>query len=163
MATVRYQVDGVPQTGWAHAWFPTPPLSPAGAFSLSRFIHGYPGTMRVASPKPAGSHTMSDSAEWMPWGSAEVGPDFFAPQLYWTDIAEQTVGATNAGNGVGYMPHRVAVDVEPMVPQGVIGIIPGRNRPAEVAMGGRKVGGVRSMHWPRSFIRWPSLSGEYQS
>lgn len=155
MATVRYQVDQVPQNAWAHAFFPTPTLSPAGQFSLRRFISGAPGTARVTSPRPAGAYSLSPSPAWR--DPSHSAPDWFAPQLWLNDIRELPVGPTASGRGVCYLPHRVAETVPPVVPQGTLGPL----GPSAVVMGGRKVGGRRSMHWPRVIPRWPNLSGRY--
>jgi hypothetical protein len=155
MATVRYQVDDVPHNEWAHAFFPTPGLTPAGQFSLRRMIHGFPGTRPVPSPRPAGSATLSTSSAWKPPSS--VAPDTLSPQLWWDDIAELHVAPSHAGSGIRYMPHVVAVEVPPVVPIGALGPL----GPARVAMTGRKVGGRRAMKWPRSIIRWPNLAGKY--
>lgn len=143
MATVRYQVDGVP-AHWAAAFFPTPGLSPAGATSVSRFTQGAPGTMRVHSPRPAWSGRLSSSPDWHP--PSEVAPDYICPQLYVNDIRE-------LGPIVQYMPSRYAAVPPP------VGQIGDRSAlgPAPVAMRGRKVGGRRSMKWPRTIVRWPDL------
>lgn len=156
MAHVAYQVDGVPQTEWAHAFFPTPGLTPAGATSLTRFVSGLAGTERIPSPKPAGAFRASSSRQYH--APSEVAPDWFAPQI-WTDYytIHAQIAPTSGGSGVKYMPHRVAQQVPPVVPQGTLGAL----GPSQVAMGGRKVGGRRSMHWPRLLPRWPNLAGEY--
>lgn len=134
-----------------------PSLSPAGQFSVRRFIHGYPGTLRMPSPDPAGSYTLSRSPEWKPNSHPDVTPDWWAPQLWWNDIAELPVGPSHAGSGVHYLPHRVARPVPPVTPQGWLGV----QGPGPVAMGGRKIGGKRSMKWPRLVPRWPNLRGDY--
>jgi len=156
MATVRYQVDDVPTGEWAHAFFPTPGLTPHGQTSLRRMIHGYAGTRPVPSPRPAGSATLSSNAAWKPPSS--VAPDSFNPQLWWNDINELPIGPSNSGRGINYMPHRVAVQVDPVVPIGTYGPL----GPSNIAMTGRKVGGRRAMKWPRSLVRWPNLSGSYE-
>jgi hypothetical protein len=153
MATVRYQVDGVPETAWAHAFFPMPGLTPAASSSIRRFIQGYPGTERIPSPRPAGAYRASPSPQFQ--GPSDVAPDWFAPQLWSHDIRELPVGPTHAGTGINYLPHRKAFPVDPIVPQGTLGPL----GPSQVAMTGRKVGGRRSMHWLRSVISWPSLGG----
>lgn len=156
MARVRYQVDGVPQDGSAHAFFPVPSLTPAGQFSLRWTISGSPGTARVPSPRPAGSFRASPSPQWA--GPSDVAPDWFAPQLWVNFINELPVGPSAAGSGVRYLPGRVAQPVDPVVPLGTLGPL----GPSQVVMGGRKVGGRRSMHWPRVLTRWPNLAGEYE-
>ena len=156
MPTVRYQVDEVPSSAWAEAFFPTAGITPAASSSISRFVSGYPGTARIASPRPAGAYTAFSSPEWS--SPSAVAPDWFAPQL-WLD--EYTVhahpAATPAGGGVSYMPKQLAQTVDPVVPQGGLGPL----GPSQVAMTGRKVGGRRSMHWPRVLPRWPGLDGSY--
>ena len=147
MATVRYQVDGVPAYA-IHAFMPTPGLSPAGSSSITRFTHGAPGTMPVPSPKPAGAFRLSCSPQYSP--PSEVAPDYFLPQLYFNEIAELRLAG-----GVSYLPPPVAHEVAPVTPQGAHG----PQGPAKVAMAGRKVGGRRSMHWPRAIISWPDLAG----
>lgn len=143
MATVRYQVDGVP-AGWADAFFPMPTLTATATTSLRHTIAGAPGTEPVPSPRPRWSGRLSSSSQWAP--PSEVAPDYFRPQLYVNDIR-------GLGPPVRYMPGAV---------QGIppaVGYIDGHSEfgPAEVAMRGRKVGGRRSMKWPRTIIRWPDL------
>lgn len=147
MATVRYQVDGVPAK-WISAWMITPGLTPAGRFSIRRFIKGAPGTMPISSPKPPGAFRLSPSTRYSP--PSEVAPDYFLPQLYVNEIA-----GLRPGCGVSYLPKPVAAVVPPVTPLGTLG----PQGPSRVAMGGRKVGGRRSMSWPRAVIRWPSLTG----
>lgn len=154
MATVRYQVDGVHQNAWSHAFFPTPGLTPAGQFSLRRFIRGFPGTMRVDSPAPAGAFRASPSPEFH--SPSEVAPPWFAPQIWYDDLrGGRPISPTSSGAGISYMPHQAAHQVEPAVPIGSTGPL----GPSQVAMSGRKIGGRRSMKWPRTIITWPSLSG----
>ena len=158
MATVRYQVDQVPQNEWASAFFPPPCLSPAGQFSIGRMIHGFPGTWRIQAPDAAGSQTLSKNPDWAPWSDSRVSPNWFAPQLWWNDVAELGGGGSSAGNKLAYLPRRRAQVVPPFIPQGERGI----QGPGPVAMGGRKIGGRRSMHWLRSIPRWPNLAGEQE-
>lgn len=143
MATVRYVVRDVPPQ-WLDAWLPMPTLSPAGATSVSRFTFGAPGTEPVPSPRPRGSMTLSSSPAWSPPSS--VAPDWFLPQLYVNDI--RALGPT-----VRYLPQRVAPLVPPVESIGAVG----PQGPSQVAMNGRKVGGLRSMFWPRRRIVWPPL------
>jgi hypothetical protein len=146
VATVRYQVDDVPSQ-WADAWFPMPTLSPAGATSVSRFTFGAPGTEAVpVSPNHKASGSLSRSPEWH--DPSSVAPDSFNPQLYVNDISQ-------LGPTVHYLPLRQAILVEPVVPIGSLG----PQGPPSVHMRGRKIGGRRSMHWPRVVPRWPGLSG----
>jgi hypothetical protein len=143
---VRYQVDDVPAQ-WSDAWFPMPTLSPAGATSVARFTHGAPGTEAVpVSPNHTASGTLSRNPEWHPPSS--VAPDSFNPQLYVNDISQ-------LGPPVHYMPHSLAMLVDPVVPIGTLG----PQGPSAVHMRGRKIGGRRSMHWPRVIPRWPGLNG----
>lgn len=158
MATVRYQVDEVPESAWAEAWFPMPTPSPAAAQNQRWYnIRSTLGAERQPSPRPAGAFSMSPSPAWMPPSS--VAPDWFAPQISYVGIRDKQVGPTAAGTGIGYMPHPVAETVPPVVPLGTYGPL----GPSQVAMGGRKIGGRRSMHWPRSIVRWPNLRGDYQT
>lgn len=157
MAEVRYQVDEVPESAWAHAFFPMPSLTPAAQTSVSRFTTGYPGTVRVTSPRPAGAYRASQSPDWH--GPSDVAPDWFAPQLWLNEISQLRPGATPAGGGISYMPKPVAQEVPPVIP---VNASYGPDGPPPVAMTGRKVGGRRSMWWPRSIIRWPDLGGNYQ-
>ena len=143
MATVRYAVEGVPPQ-WLDAWLPMPTLTPAAATSVSRFTRGAPGTLRVPSPRPAGSQTMSSSPEWAP--PSAVAPDWFLPQLWTNDIRE-------LGPTVRYLPARVAPLVPPVEPIGALG----PQGPSPVAMNGRKIGGLRAMFWPRTRVTWPRL------
>lgn len=147
MARVRYRVDGVPDA-WRDAWFPTPGLTPAGATSVARFTHGAPGTVPVHTPRPAGSFSLSRSPEWLP--PSAVAPDATLFNEYVNFIDEFVIAG-----GVSYMPRQVAALVPP------VGDIGNRGElgPSRVAMGGRKVGGRRSMHWPRVVTRWPGLRG----
>jgi hypothetical protein len=140
MAVVRYAVHGVPGQ-WVDAFMPMPTLTPAGATSVSRFTFGAPGTEPVPSPRPAGSAAQSDSPQWAP--PSAVAPTVFCPQLYVNDIRA-------LGPPVRYLPAKVASLVPPV---GEIGGV------SDVAMGGRKVGGRRSMHWPRPKTFWPSITG----
>lgn len=142
MALVRYRADGVPPQ-WADAFFPTPGLTPAGATSVSWTVWEAPGTEWVPSPPPAGRGTLSNSPQWRPPSS--VAPDAFAPQLGSVDIR----ALRPAQGTVRWYPTRVA---EPPVPVGAV-----NQPPPPVKMRGRKVGGRRSMHWPRTITRWPPL------
>ncbi len=146
MSTVRYRVDDVP-TQWADAFMPMPTLSPAGATSVSWTISAAWGTEDVPVPaNHTASGTLSNSPEWLP--PSAVAPDYFRP-----DIAVQDI--TRLGPPVHYMPLRVAQLVDPVVPVGSHG----PQGPSAIVMRGRKVGGRRSMHWPRVVPRWPGLGG----
>ncbi|HUO48229.1 MAG TPA: hypothetical protein VMU09_05300, partial [Acidimicrobiales bacterium] len=116
--------------------------------SISRFTKGAPGTVPVHTPRPAGSMSLSRSPEWLP-GSA-VAPDATVCNEYVNEIAELKIAG-----GVSYMPRQVAALVEPVGHIGSHGPL----GPSQVVMGGRKVGGRRSMHWPRTITRWPNLRG----
>lgn len=140
MAVVRYQVDEIPDL-YMHAFTPMPGLSPAGSSHGIIRVFGSPGTTKVPSPPPAFSGRMSCSPLWR--SPSDVAPDWFAPQLWLADI-------TNLGPPVHYLPNRSGVPA----PVGTVGGV------SEVAMGGRKVGGRRSMKWPRNLIRWPNLKGQ---
>lgn len=94
---------------WAHAFFPTPGLSPAGATSIQRFTWGAPGTLRVPSPKPRWSGRQSTSRAYQ--SPSDVAPDWFLPQLYVNDI-------TQLRPPVRYMP----ADVIKAMPPPIIGI-----------------------------------------
>lgn len=147
MATVRYTVEGVPPS-WADAWFPMPTLSPAGSSSVSWSIYGAWGTEEVpVSSNHTASGTLSRSPEWRPPSS--VAPDWFRPQVAVQDIRR-------LGPPVRWMPSRVAQLVPPVEPQGKLGQL----GPSAVVMRGRKIGGRRSMHWPRVFPFWPNLRGQ---
>ncbi len=146
MSTVRYRVDGVPSQ-WAEAWMPMPTLSPAGATSVSWSIYGAWGTEDVpVSPNHSASGTLSDNPAWRPPSS--VAPDYFRP-----DVAVQDIRLL--GPPVHYMPLPAAQLVPPVTPQGTLG----PQGPSQIAMRGRKIGGRRSMHWPRVVPRWPGLGG----
>lgn len=142
MAVVRYRVDGVPEA-WADAFFITPGLTPAGRFSTRWSIQAAWGTESVPSPAPAGRGTLTNSPEWRPPSS--VAPDAFLPQVAVQDIRD----FKPAGGTVKWYPSRYAT---PPVPVGRINY-----PPPPVKMRGRKVGGRRSMHWPRTITRWPGL------
>ena len=146
MATVRYRVDGVPPQ-WVDAWFPMPTLTPAAATSISWTIFGAPGTEPVPSPRPAGSMTLSKSPDWHP--PSAVAPDYINPQLCTQDIRYLKPP-------VHYLPLPFAELVDPVTPIGSHGPL----GPPPVVMGGRKVGGRRSMHWPRVLTSWPALRGD---
>jgi hypothetical protein len=147
VAQVRYKVDDVPAQ-WADAFMPMPTLSPAGATSVSWSIHAAWGTEQVpVSANHTASGTLSRSPEWHPPSS--VAPDWFCP-----DVAVQDI--RRLGPPVSYMPHPVAQLVEPVVPLGT----QGPQGPSAVVMRGRKVGGRRSMHWPRVVPFWPGLRGQ---
>ncbi|HVH77979.1 MAG TPA: hypothetical protein VM782_01195 [Stellaceae bacterium] len=158
MARVRYQVDGVHHNAWASAFFPAPGLTPAGTSSVRRFIHGQPGTERVPSPRPAGAISMTPNPAYI--DNSHAAPDWFAPQLWWQDIAWKGANVAPSGSerGVSYMPKPVAAVVPPITPIGALGPL----GPAEVAMGGRKIAGRRSMKWLRTVVRWPDLQGNYE-
>lgn len=147
MSTVRYRVDGVPAK-WADAFMPMPTLSPAGATSVSWSISAAWGTEDVPIGPSNRTGTLSSNPAWKP-GSA-VAPDLIRP-----DIAVQDI--RRLGPPVRWMPLPAAVLVPPVTPQGVQGPL----GPSAVAMRGRKVGGRRSMHWPRVVPRWPNLRGGY--
>ena len=150
MPTVRYRVDDVPPQ-WADAFTPMPTLSPAGATSVSHTIRAAWGTEDVpVSPNHTASGTLSDSADWKP-GSA-VAPDYFLP-----DVAVQDI--TGLGPPVQYLPLPFAMLVDPVQPIGTLGPL----GPSAVVMRGRKIGGRRSMHWPRVVPSWPGLNGKPSS
>jgi hypothetical protein len=146
MSTVRYRVDGVPSQ-WADAWMPMPTQTPAGATSVSWTISASWGTEDVPLPSNRPG-TLSGNPAWKP-GSA-VAPDLIRP-----DIAVQDI--RRLGPPVRYMPGQVAQLVPPVVPIGKLGPL----GPSAVVMKGRKIGGRRSMHWPRVVPRWPNLRGGY--
>jgi hypothetical protein len=145
VATVRYRVDGVPPA-YADAWFPMPTLSPAGATSMRWTIWGAWGTEEVPLTPVNRTGSLSRNPAWLP-GSA-VAPDSFRPQVAVQDIR-------SLGPPVSYMPHPAAQLVPPVVPQGQRGPL----GPSAVQMRGRKIGGARSMWWPRSWPFWPNLRG----
>jgi hypothetical protein len=145
MATVRYRVDGVP-AAYAQAWMPMPTLTPAGATSVRWTISAAWGTEPVHSPPPQGRGTLSASPLWRPPSS--VAPDHIRP-----DIAVQDI--RRLGPPVSYMPHTMAQLVDPVTPIGERGPL----GPSAVVQRGRKIGGRRSMHWPRVFPFWPNLRG----
>lgn len=150
MSTVRYKVDGVPAQ-YADAWMPMPTLSPAGATSVSWTIHASWGTEEVpVSPNHKASGTLSDSPPWK--DQSAVAPDWFLPQVAVQDIRL-------LGPPVRYMPGQIAQLVPPVTPLGTMG----PQGPSAVVMRGRKIGGRRSMHWPRVVPRWPNLRGQYTS
>lgn len=159
MPVVRYQVDDVHADAWAHAFFPTPGLTPAGQSSLQYTIHGYPGTMQVDSPSPrfdwVGRHLGGRSG--VPGvgylNGSDVAPNWIAPQIWWNDIAN----IREPGLKLHRLPFKEAQLVGPVTPLGTVGPL----GPSRVAMGGRKIGGRRGMKWPRPFIRWPNLKGQY--
>lgn len=147
MATVRYRVDGVPP-GWIDAFTPRPTLTPAGTFSIRHTISASWGTEDIPSPRPAGSARLSSSPRWHP--PSDVAPDYFRPDVAVVDIRQMGGGGANAGR-IRFQPRRAAVAP---IPVGTINY-----PPAPVAMRGRKIGGRRSMHWPRVITRWPGLDG----
>lgn len=148
MSTVRYRVDDVPAQ-WADAWMPMPTLTPAGATSVSWTISASWGTEEVpVSPNHKASGTVSKSPEWH--DPSSVAPNWFRP-----DIAVQDI--RRLGPPVHYMPLTVAQLVPPITPVGALG----PEGPAPVVQRGRKIGGRRSMHWPRVVPRWPNLRGGY--
>lgn len=147
MATVRYKVEDVP-SNWADAFMPMPTLTPAGSSSVSWTISASWGTEDVPLTPPNRPGSLSRNKDWKP-GSA-VAPDFFRPQVAVQDI-------TRLGPPVHYMPLKLAQLVDPVTPIGQRGPL----GPSAVVMRGRKVGGRRSMFWPRVTARWPNLRGGY--
>jgi hypothetical protein len=147
VATVRYKVDDVPPQ-WADAFMPMPTLTPAGATSVSWTIQAAWGTEDVpVSPNHTASGTLSTNPEWK--SPSAVAPDYFRP-----DIAVQDI--RRLGPPVHYMPLPAAMLVPPVVPVGSLGPL----GPPAVLQRGRKIGGRRSMHWPRVVPRWPNLRGQ---
>jgi hypothetical protein len=148
VATVRYRVEDIP-ANWADAWFPMPTLTPAGATSVRWTIYGAWGTEDVPLPNNRPG-SLSRNPAWKP--PSAVAPDYFRPQLAVQDIRR-------LGPPVSYLPQGkpVAQLVPPVTPIGQRGPL----GPSAVHMGGRKVGGRRSMFWPRVFARWPNLTGSY--
>ena len=126
---------------------PMPTLSPAGATSVSWSIYGAWGTEEVpVSANHTASGTLSRSPEWRPPSS--VAPDYFLPQVAVQDIRR-------LGPPVHYLPLPAAQLVPPVEPLGTLG----PQGPPTVHMRGRKIGGRRSMHWPKVVPRWPGLNG----
>jgi hypothetical protein len=147
MPQVRYRVDDVPPQ-WADAFMPMPTLSPAGATSVSWSIHAAWGTEQVpVSPNHKASGTLSKSPEWK--DPSAVAPDYFCPDVVVQDIRL-------LGPPVHYLPLPAAMLVPPVEPLGTMG----PQGPPAVVMRGRKIGGRRSMHWPRVVPRWPGLNGQ---
>lgn len=145
MTQARYQVEQLGRG--AQAWFPTMGTTPMASTHGSIEVHGSPGTSRVVSPKPAGSGNVSGSKAWK--SPSDVAPDWFAPQLYVTDIRPSSL--PRIAGGVRYFPNDSEI---PHPTQDW-------RRVAKEAMKGRKVGGQRAMKWPRPNIRWPNLMGQY--
>jgi len=146
MSTVRYRVDDVPAQ-WADAFMPMPTLSPAGATSVSWTVKAAWGTEEVpVSANHTAAGTLSRSDDWKP-GSA-VAPDHILP-----DVAVQDI--TALGPPVQYLPLPAAMLVPPVTPVGTLGPL----GPSAVVMRGRKIGGRRSMHWPKVVPFWPNLRG----
>jgi hypothetical protein len=126
-----------------------PTLTPAGATSVSWTISAAWGTEDVpVTSNHTASGTVSKSPAWHPPSS--VAPDFFRP-----DVAVQDI--RRLGPPVHYMPLRYAQQVDPVTPIGSLG----PQGPPKVVQRGRKIGGRRSMHWPRVVPRWPNLQGGY--
>lgn len=148
-----------------------PPLSPAGFSSIRRFITGWAGTVQVPTTKAGvpgvtkscigldsnynASGTLSVSPHYVP--PSATAPDWFAPQVWLSTINELPTAPSASGMGIRRLPARAAVSVPPVTPIGQVGPL----GPSKVAMGGRKVGGRRSMRWPRVVTRWPNLRGDY--
>jgi hypothetical protein len=110
-------------------------------------IYGAWGTEEVpVSPNHTASGTLSRSPHWAPPSS--VAPNYFRPQIAVQDIRR-------LGPPVSYLPHPFAQLVDPVVPIGQRGPL----GPSAVVQRGRKIGGRRSMHWPRVFPFWPNLRG----
>jgi len=147
MATVRYTVEGVPPQ-WADAFMPMPTLTPAGATSVSHTIWAAWGTEEVPLP-PNRPGTLSTNPAYK--SGSDVAPDWFRP-----DVAVQDI--RRLGPPVRWMPLPVAELVPPVVPINQLGP---QGNPA-VVMRGRKVGGRRSMFWPRVVSRFPNLKGQYE-
>jgi hypothetical protein len=138
--TVRYQVDGLAGLGAnAHAFMPSPGLTPAGSSHGEVDVWGAPGTLPVPAPHPATSPHLSRS-RWLRTPS-DVAPDYFTPQIY-------VAGMRNMRPPVHYMPNHSRIPT----PTGSI-----TTQPAPVLARGRKIGGRFSMIWPRTITRWPNL------
>ena len=140
MATVRYTVTGVPER-YMHAWCPTAGLTPAGQTHGDTLIYGSPGTTRVPSPRPRFDKVAREMAGDGFQNGSDVAPDWFAPQVWFTDIRNR--GPLASAGGVHYMPGREAPVPPAIRPEGGV---------SGVAMNGRKVGKV--MKWPRVITRW---------
>lgn len=149
MSTVRYVVEGVPAQ-WADAFMPMPTLTPAGATSVSWTIYGAWGTEEVPLEPVNRVGTLSRNP------ANKVGSDV-APDSFRPDVAVQDI--TRLGPPVRWMPLPVAQLVDPVTPINQLGPL---GNPA-VVMRGRKVGGRRSMFWPRVVPRWPNLQGRYEA
>lgn len=128
------------------AWMPMPTLSPAGSSSVSWSIYGAWGTEPVPLTPVNRTGSLSRNPKWLP--PSAVAPDWFRPQLAVQDIRR-------LGPPVNWMPLTPARLVPPVTPIGQVGPL----GPSAVVMRGRKIGGRRSMHWPRSFPFWPNLRG----
>lgn len=140
MATVRYQVEQLAGLGAnAHAFMPTPGLTPAGSSHGEVDVFGAWGTMPVAAPHPATSPHLSRSP--LLRTPSDVAPDYMLPQI-------GVAGTRNMRPPVRYLPN----DSRIPAPAGSI-----TDQGPEVRMRGRKVGGRLSQIWPRTITRWPNL------
>jgi hypothetical protein len=114
----------------------TPAASSQGTIGAG--VNGHPGTMAVASPRPA---ALDDSALGGPYNQpSAVSPDYILPDKYWTRSSWHWS-----------MPgfRRVSTNVAP-VPAPFVART-GTQTQMRTRIGGRTVTG-----WPRQFTRWPT-------
>lgn len=141
--SVRYRVFDVPAMG-AGAFMPTPSTNaPASSWGLV-LVDGAPGTEPVPAPSPQSAYLPSltarggvDSAQ-----GSMVSPDVILPSVY---VARADNMGPAADAGIGMRTRRLAPMPVPSFSYPRIPI------PAQTPA---RIGGRRTMVWPRSFQRF---------
>lgn len=142
---MRYVVHDLPPHA-PGAFSPTMPMPPIASSHGLICVVGSPGTMAFSAPKP-GVHSISPDPRTQ--GSWNV-PDVIRPAVYYTRPQVNNIGHT--------MPNRIPnlLPVPALTAPRAFGRIAARQ--PQVAMRPAKIGGRRSIPWPRAFQRFGSAS-----
>lgn len=135
---VRYRVQDTPDRG-VGAFSPLPAVNPVASSYGLVHVFGAPGTLPVPAPYPAATPDPSNDPKTV---SSACSPDVMTPAIY--------IASTR--NMQPPVPTRIHNDM----PVPAIGWqrVPKQALKAPPRLGGRGV-----IPWPRSFQRWPSLTG----
>lgn len=143
MAGFRYRVLYLPVKG-AGAFAPIPATNPAASSWGLVHVTGAPGTIPVASPKPAALPDLTAAGAPNTAQGSDVAPNVIAPAIYVASVANM---GPEADTGLGLAVRR-------RNPLPVPAVDP--TRIPVVAMSAPRVGGRGALPWPRSFQRYPN-------
>ena len=143
---IRFQIRTlqVPTRNGAGAFSPTFSNIPTAATNGQNEVIGYPGTLRVASPRPAAMYDFGlGGALNQPSACA---PNWFLPSLYWS-----VVNKSQDFRSRGKVWSDNVLPVPAIQPSGLITNWQHRTR----------VGGRTTTASNRPFTQWPTYNGRY--